>query len=92
MKTLLTADDVIDTMFRGPSKAARWAGVSDNAVCHWRHRGVPPSLHLRLVIEAQRRGFLIGPDVFGLEPDDWDALRGIISNSAEPKQLPAAAE
>ena len=80
MKTLTTVDDVI-AMFDGPAKVARWAHLTTNAVCWWRHRGIPPSMHLRLLIEAHRRGFQIAPELFELEPDDWKYLYSLTGDS-----------
>lgn len=73
MRTLSTVDDVID-LFGGPAKTARWACTSTNAVCWWRHRRIPPAIHLRLLIEARRRDVRIGRDVFDLDEDEWKQL------------------
>lgn len=77
MKTLSTPDDVIK-MFGGPAKTARWAGVTDNAVIWWRKRGLPPSIHVRLLVEAGRRGFQVGKDLFDLPDEDWADLQAIV--------------
>jgi hypothetical protein len=74
MTKLSTIDDVI-RMFDGPARAARWAGVTDNAVCLWRTRGrIPPSTHLRLIIAAKRKGYVIGREILQLEEDEWQEL------------------
>lgn len=78
MTTLHTVDDVIE-MFGGPSAAARWARVSANAVCWWRKRGIPPGVHLRLLIEARRRGHIIAPELLELEDDEGEELRELLS-------------
>lgn len=83
IKTLTTVDDVI-AMFGSPAKAARWARTSDQAVCNWRRRGIPPSAHLRLLIEARKRGRLVGNEVLGLEPEEWFELYTLIGPPAEP--------
>ena len=73
MKTLTTVNDVI-RFFGGPSKTAKWAGCTDNAVCLWRKRGIPPAVHLRLLIEAQKSGVRLGPEVLKMREDEWDEL------------------
>lgn len=74
-KILTTADDVIKA-FGGPARMSEWAGVSENAVCWYRHRGIPPALHLRLVAEADRRGWVIDPvALFELDEHDVAVLR-----------------
>lgn len=81
-KILTTPDDVIRA-FGGPRCMAEWAGVSENGVCWYRHRGIPPSLHLRLLAEAKRRGWQIDPvALFELEPDDVAMLAEVVPFAA----------
>lgn len=80
MSTLHTVDDVI-AMFGGPTAAAQWARVSANAVCWWRKRGIPPGVHLRLLIEARRRGYVIAPELLELEEDEGQQLCEILSGA-----------
>jgi hypothetical protein len=71
---LKTPDDVIRA-FGGPARMSAWAGVSENAVCWYRHRGIPPALHVRLMAEAARRNWAIDPvALFELDPEDAAVL------------------
>lgn len=77
MTILTTPDDVIRA-FGGPSRMAVWAGVTENGVCWYRHRGIPPALHLRLIAEAKRRGWRLDPvALFELDPQDIEVLTDI---------------
>ena len=67
--------DELIAEFDGPSGAADWAGSRDSAICNWRSRGyVPPSRHLRLLIELKRRGKSIKPALLELTQEDLDVL------------------
>jgi len=91
MKELSTVDDIIK-MFDGPSKAARWAKVSDQAVCLWRTReAIPPSTHLRLIIAARKRGYVISKDLLRLDEDDWKELYQLMPNALTAPDSEAAA-
>jgi len=70
MGTLRTVREVV-TAFGGPADMGAWCGINANAVSNWMGRGViPPCWHMRLFVEARRRGYEIDPNVFGLEGDD----------------------
>lgn len=70
MESISTIPDLIDA-FGGSVRLARWAGYEDErGVINWTYRGIPPSYHLRLILEAIRRGLVIDPAVFGIEGDD----------------------
>jgi len=72
--TLRTTDDVV-AAFGGTAELARWAGVGQNAACNWIERGIPPSYHVRLLIEARKRGWKIDAEgLFGLEQADASLL------------------
>lgn len=70
-KTLRSVDDVA-AAFGGTAELGRWAGVGQNAACNWLKRGnLPPSYHVRLLIEARKRGWKIDPSgIFELEAAD----------------------
>ena len=89
-ETLLTADEVIE-FFGGTLQMADWAGTSMNDVDWWRKRGIPPEMHLRLLIEAHRRGVRIGREVFQLTRDEWDALYGAMVDQGLSKHGTCAA-
>lgn len=73
-KILRTVRDVVD-LFEGPTELARWASIKTSAVCNWVDRGeIPPGWHLRLAIEANRRGATIHHTVFGLTDDEAKEL------------------
>ena len=70
MESLSSVPELIEA-FGGSVRLARWAGYEDErGVLNWTYRGIPPSYHLRLILEAFRRGLAIDPIVFGLEGDD----------------------
>lgn len=70
-----TLDELIGAL-DGPSGAANWAASGESAICNWKSRGyVPPSRHLRLLIEMKRRGRSINPELFDMTPEDFDLLR-----------------
>lgn len=82
MKVLETIPDLVDAL-GGYSRVAKWAGYEDaRGVHNWVSRGVPPSYHLRLTIEARRKGFRIAPEVFGLAGSDAAVLRSFFSEGA----------
>lgn len=70
-KTLRNVGDVA-AAFGGTAELGRWAGVGQNAVCNWLRRGgIPPSYHVRLLIEARKRDWKIDPaGIFELEASD----------------------
>lgn len=79
-KRLTTVDQIIDAF--GLEWLARWAGYeSVSGVCNWRTRGIPPGLHVRLIAEATRRGFVIEPTVFGLADSDARGLRKLFAEA-----------
>jgi hypothetical protein len=68
MKVVETPAELIRAIWGSETEAARWAGYRDErGVYNWRHRGVPPSFHLRTALEAKRRGVVFDPRVLGLE-------------------------
>ena len=84
MKTVHTIRDLIEGL-GGFSHLAKWAGYEDERGVHnWVSRGIPPSYHLRLTLEARRRGVQIDPDVFGLDDEDASQLRGVLSHGKPP--------
>ncbi|MGI9521255.1 MAG: hypothetical protein ACR2PG_06350 [Hyphomicrobiaceae bacterium] len=89
-ETLLTADEVIE-FFGGTVQMANWAGTSMNAVVWWRKRGIPPAMHLRLLIETHRRGVRIGREVFQLTQEEWDTLYAAMVNQGLSEQGSCAA-
>lgn len=77
MKIVNTIPELVESM-GGFSRLARWAGYEDARGIHnWVSRGIPPSYHLRLTLEAGRRGVVIDPAVFGLDAGDAAVLRSV---------------
>jgi hypothetical protein len=55
--------------FGGTKAMADWADVGMSAVSNWiASKAIPRGYHLRLYLEAQRRGILVHPDLFGALP------------------------
>lgn len=76
-KQITTIPDLI-AAFDGPSPMADWAMTSVQNVYNWMARDhIPPSYHMRIAIEARRRGLAISPHVFGLENDDAQAFHAL---------------
>ena len=60
--------DALVTAFGGTKAMADWADVGMSAVSNWIASGnIPRGYHLRLYLEAQRRGILIDPSLWGLD-------------------------
>jgi len=76
MEDLATIDDIIRWL-GGPRRAAEWLSCTDNAVIHWRHRGIPPAQHLRIVVRALSEGKRISNDLLELPAPEAEALRKI---------------
>ncbi len=73
-----TIDDLV-AAFGGPSKLAKMLHVSQSAISLWKIREtVPPGWHIRLLIEADRRGIVISPALFKIEGDDAKAFSRLI--------------
>ena len=81
MKEVHTIAELIDAL-DGFVPVARWAGYTDSRGVHnWVLRGeIPPSYHLRLLLEADRKQIKFDPEkIFGLDPDDASLLRAMLT-------------
>ena len=66
-KKIVTVDRLINAL-GGPTAVGKWLGIKQSAVSNWSLRGeIPPGWHLRLYMEAQKRGFRVDDELFGLE-------------------------
>ena len=89
-RTLKTVSEVIAAL-GGTAEVARWAGYdSPSGVSNWLLRGIPPSYHLTLSLEAKRRGYIIDPAVYGLDDDDAEVFRSVF-RLIPPKAMNALA-
>jgi hypothetical protein len=53
--------------FGGNKAMGEWADVGETAVCNWKNANeISRGLHLRLWLEAERRGWSINPDLLGV--------------------------
>ena len=78
-RVLNSVQDVIASL-GGPSELARWAGYeAPSGVSNWLTRGIPNAYHLRLSLKAAREGFVIDPDVYGLESEDAEQFRAVFA-------------
>ena len=60
--------------FGGTTKFAEWADVGSSCVSNWKALGaIPTGYHLRLYLETRRRGLIVDPEIFGLEPELFEA-------------------
>lgn len=65
-----TIDDLI-TALGGPLRLSRVLHVSQSAVSLWKIREtIPAGWHVRLLIEAEKRGLVIAPALFRIEGED----------------------
>jgi len=68
-KRIDTISDLVNA-FGGTAKLAELLDVGMSAVSNWKNaEEVPPGWHLRLFIEANKRGFEIEPEFFGTPAD-----------------------
>jgi hypothetical protein len=90
-RTLKTVADVIAAL-GGTAEVAKWAGYDGpSGVSNWLLRGIPPSYHLTLSLEAKRRGYFIDPSVYGLEEDDAEVFRSVFRLGVQTRPANAAA-
>lgn len=75
-----TIDQLVDAL-GGTGEVGEWADIGANAVANWIARGwIPPGWHLRLYIEANRRGLKLAYErLFGLSTDDAEILRACVA-------------
>lgn len=53
------------TAFGGNKRMADWADVGETAVCNWKDANdIPRGYHLKLWLEAERRGWRVDPALF----------------------------
>lgn len=83
----LSSIDAIFKAFGSVAKTALWARSSYNAVYWWRKRGIPPGLHLSLVLELWRRGYVVERDVLDIPKDDYELLYQGLREANKPKRL-----
>lgn len=61
-----TVADLVSA-FGGNKPMADWADVGETAVCNWKDANeIPRGYHLRLWLEAERRGLQLDPHLFGV--------------------------
>jgi hypothetical protein len=90
-RTLKTVADVIAAL-GGTAEVAKWAGYDGpSGVSNWLLRGIPPSYHLTLSLEAKRRGFIVDPTVYGLDDDDAEVFRSVFRLGVQSRASTAAA-
>jgi hypothetical protein len=66
-KTLKTVPDVIKAL-GGPTKAAKWTGLTPPAICAWASENfVPPAWHLRLWLHLEASGYIVTFAAFGIK-------------------------
>ena len=88
---LKTVEEVIDA-FGGPTAIGAWLGIGQSAVSNWKiDDAIPPGWHLRLARHAERHGFVISDDLFGLPTDDPKAPTPRVPKSRKADQDSAAA-
>jgi hypothetical protein len=74
MKPIAKVDQLVDA-FGGTSRFAEWCDVGPSTVSNWKALGyVPSGYHLRIYLEAQARGIVLSPRLFGF--DDWPPAMG----------------
>lgn len=73
-KTLRTVGDIIKA-FGGPSKVAKWTGLTPPAISYWLSEDfVPPAWHLRIWLELEARGYIVTLSALGVKD-----TKGILS-------------
>lgn len=65
-RTAIDSVDALVEAFGGTARLAEFLDVGMSTVSNWKRADdIPPGWHLRLYMEATRRGFDISPDFFG---------------------------
>lgn len=86
MKQPISSIDDLVTAFGGPTELGEWLGVGASAVSNWQARGnIPTGWHLRLYLEAQRRGMPIDLTVFGFDGCGVAGQRASVGGRAEAR-------
>jgi hypothetical protein len=90
MKMKIDSITALVAAFGGTAKLAELLDVGMSAVSNWKTADqVPPGWHLRLFIEANKRGFEIEPEFFGqpadLRPKHKGRRRPLARRRAEPR-------
>lgn len=74
--------DALVAAFGGTKAMADWADVGMSAVSNWIAQGsIPRGYHLRLYLEAQRRGILIDPALWGFDVPGEGKARPSVTDS-----------
>jgi hypothetical protein len=69
----ITSLDALVDAFDGTTAFARWLDVGSSTVSNWKADGaIPRGYHLRIYLEAQRRGLRLDPCVFDMDPEEFD--------------------
>ncbi len=56
--------------YGGTAAFAAWAQVGPSCVSNWKaNNSIPRGYHLRLFLEARRRGLIVDADLFGVDPE-----------------------
>ena len=88
-------DDLI-AAFGGQTALGKLLHVSQGAISLWKFRGtIPPGWHIRLLIEADRKGLRLAPELFAIKGADAEAFARIFrapttaKRSRQPSSLSA---
>jgi hypothetical protein len=86
---LTDIEDIIE-LLGGLEASAEWARTSEENVSRWVHQGLPLGLHLRLVIEAAKRGRIICNSVLMLPSEEYHALVRMLAPHGDPTTISSA--
>lgn len=69
-----TIDGLIEAL-GGPAQLGDALGIGAAAVCNWKARGwIPPSWHLRLLIELRALSLSVDPALLECSPEQFQVL------------------
>lgn len=95
MRTEIESIKELIDLLGGTAEVARWASMSQSAICNWiDRRHIPASWHVELAVEVRKRGLPpVSPQVFGLDGEAADFFRQSYSAQDEKSRpKPTSAE
>lgn len=71
--TINNVNELIEA-FGGTGRFARELSTTEQNVCNFRARSIPPGFHLKILCLCVKKGCTISPSVFGIDPNLFKVL------------------